>query len=295
MTNSLDLEKLETHIEELLESGTNVIFTFGDAGVGKTCFFITVVKYLNANYRVIYNSKDNKNGLEYLRTHLKELNNQTLPPANSLGEVKEIDISFKVRNEDIVVTFLDMSGEDLRVVDLAESGTTAGSLDDKIDIYLRNPDLSVILLCFIDYDDAENQDELIHSFFSYLKTKYDFDFNRIALIVSKWDKNDEEYNLFDFLKEKVTQSYIWLNQEVKRPNAFAFSVGKIDERNTRRLLGPLDISHCRDIVDWICSVSTTKVSRAVRKQSPFKNVIPYLKTKTDDIISILVKIVKNWL
>lgn len=271
------------YINDLIESGTNVIFSFGYTGCGKTCFFMTIVKYLLENCVLELNSKDNMDGIYYIETLLKNLEDGKLPPPSSLGEVEDVDLKFKIDGKETILTFLDMAGEDLKLVDPTESAPDStlelrkrGTLIEKINRYLQSPDLSVILLCFIDHDAPEKQNRLIHKFFNYINSYYDFNFNRVALIVSKWDKSKNKYDLSEFLNKNCRQSYLWLKDKVDKPNAFVFSMGTVIENSAgKRLKGKkLNLEYCKDIVDWLREVGSSAPTRL--KEPSIKEIITTL-------------------
>ena len=158
----------DNRIQELIRSGTNVVFVFGNIGTGKTCFFLTIVNYLYKTCLLRLNSKDNIEGIAFIEKLSKQLKEKKeLPAPTSGGQIEEVDLRFKFKNKEVVYTFLDMAGEDLRYVDptiisseINISSEKRGNLDEKINKYLKNQKLPVILLCFIDYELPEEQDRL---------------------------------------------------------------------------------------------------------------------------------------
>lgn len=272
----------EEYIDSLIESGTNVIFMFGRPGVGKTCFLLAIIKYLSKKYALELGSVYNKDGIAYMENLQKELEkDNSLPDPNLPGPINEMDLSFRTDNKEVIFTFLDIAGEDLKKVEPTKKtdvfpSKENGVLAEKINKYLNNRELSVILLCFIDYPFANSQDRFVHMFFSYLKRSCDFNLDRIALIISKWDMSHEKRDFVDFLQSETTQCYLWLNEKVKTPNAFPFSIGKVDQKKNK-LIGNINLDYCKDIVDWINKVADIPDTRYREKRKIFEIILQKIK------------------
>lgn len=251
---------IEEYIESLIETQTNVVFVCGDTGAGKTCFLATIIKYLKTYHRITLNSRYNKEGIKHINRLVTGLDNLTLPPASSIGEIREVDICVTANNHEAIFTFLDISGEDLRKFDPAKESTlgdTVGELDLEIEKYLIFPDLPVIVLCFIDYDKPAEQDLFFLEFFSYLESR-GFKFHTVAAIITKWDKNNKHYTIQDYLSQCTPQCYLWLDQRVVNRKAFPFSIGTINDTDNKKL-DSLDLSYCKGIVDWLFLSSRKRI------------------------------------
>ena len=262
-------------------ANTNIVFVFGFIGAGKTTLLVTLYKYLLENYKVELNSKDNGEGIDYIESLLEQLNNNTLPESTSKGFIKEIDWQVNLTSGlKIHFTFLDMSGEDLKMV-------REGGLDDEIKKYLLDPNLNVTLLCLIDYDSPARHDRFNHLFFSEIKQVCNFDFSSVGVIVTKWDKNErikgkKKYqNLKEFMHKNARQTLFWLkDDEMKMKNIFTFSIGKIDSKNPQKLLS-IDLKYCERIFNWLSSVAIHQIG--VREQQ-----------KVEEPVSIKSWLNQNW-
>ncbi|MCX7096993.1 MAG: hypothetical protein NTV43_03690 [Methylococcales bacterium] len=139
-------------IEHLINSNTNVVFTFGDVGAGKTTLIIALYLYLFRSVGVEINSHGNQEGLRYLKHWAAKLSNENkLPQLTVEGTVREVDWIFKLENKKAVFTFLDIAGENLNEVNYSKRQNTGGELSLDINKYLNCSELSIILLCIMYY------------------------------------------------------------------------------------------------------------------------------------------------
>jgi len=244
-----------SYIEQIIESNTNVVFCFGDKGVGKTCFLSMLIYYLYDNHQLKHNSKYNPEGIEYIYDLLDELGKGNLPEPTLFGNLREVDLQFKIDSKPATLTFLDMSGEELVLVKAGKKNpltdqTSKGEMSSQLSRYFSNPDVNITILCFVEYSKAREHDYLMNSFFNFIESNYEFDFKRMAVIVTKWDQNKGGDNFLKFLSEKTPQSYFWLDQAAKMKNAFPFSIGELDPNNKQKIIN-MNSSYCENIVEWL--------------------------------------------
>ena len=264
----------DTYIKSLIDSKTNVIFIFGYVNSGKTCFISILLKYLLENHVLRYNSKYNAQGVEYITKLLDDLDNLKLPESTSAGKLEEIDIKFKFEGQEVVLTFLDMAGEDLKMVNPSEksiTGEKGGKLTEKIDRYLQYPELNVTLLCFLDYQKGTPQGRLIHNFFNYIDNQYDFEFSRVAVIITKWDLNKNKHDVLDYLKINAPQVYLWLTSEVQNSEVFPFSIGKVNTKNKLKL-DTINLQYCSSIVKWLFQGSKYQYYKPEKRKRKFLEI-----------------------
>lgn len=251
------------NIEHLINSNTNVVFTFGDVGSGKTTLLITLYEYLFKNVGVELNSKGNRDGVTYLMDCAGDLRyNKKLPPPTSTKTIKEVDWMFKFKNQKIdqkvAFTFLDMAGEDLNNVNFRRNtrnnkGNVGGTLDLDITKYLECDDLSIILLCIIDYEKASEDNELNHIFINYIKD-FNHSISGAAIIVTKWDKNpDRNPDISKFINTNAFATLEAIRDLNIEPYIFPFSIGEVD--SGKQEVVALDLSYCKEILEFLHSIA----------------------------------------
>ena len=263
--------KIDDYIKILCESDTTVVFTFGYIGAGKTCFLSTLYQYLFENYSLKTNPQYNSEGLGYIQKHVKQIQStKNLPPSTSADSIHELDLGFRINGKNLMFTFLDLAGEDLKMVNPDEIHSVSKkksdcTLDEKINRFLSEPNLPVILLCLIDSDKAEEQNRHVHNFFNYLVNFYNFDISRVSLIISKWDKYKDN-KLSDFVEKNIKQSKIWLEEEVTTyASIFPFSIGNVSD-DGNKLNSDWDLKYCREIVDWLYKTSNIQRKKIESKK-----------------------------
>lgn len=264
VTAQIPIYSTREYLSSIEESDSNVIFTIGSRGAGKSSFLATLLTYLKQTHRLEFNTQYNKEGLAHLINMIDNLQNGVLPEPSSIGFIEEIDIKFSNKGVDTILTFLDASGEDHQqiipgIIDPITGSPSSGILDEKLSRYLKRKDLKVTLLCFIDYRTPQKDDFLIALFLNYIVKNFNFDLSRMAIIVTKWDLNTEGISLYGFLSNKAPQSFLWLKEyaNAQNSNAFPFSVGKINANDFRQIEF-LDFAYCSDIVDWLTYVSANQ-------------------------------------
>ncbi len=235
---------LTNEVETFTKKKTNYIFAFGNIGVGKSTLLAGISNFLIQKTPILF-SPHNKEGNRFLFTEwIENLKNNQFPPRSRIGEIIEIDLHINLdNNEDDIMrlTFLEMSGEDLSKIDLRQDKEDIETLFNK---YIET---SSIFLLITDYDKAQDDDLLMFQFFNLL-FNLNANMSNIALIVSKWDLNESNYPLKEFVTEKMPQTFAWLNSKlIQRPKAFSFSIGVTEKDRIMKL----DLNNCNKVIKWI--------------------------------------------
>lgn len=249
------------YIDTIIESGTNVVFCFGDKQVGKTCFISVLLKYLYQNHRLKYNSKYNPEGIKYIERLLSTIEEGNVPEPTSVDRIEEVDLQFFIGGKSATLTIIDVSGEDLIQVkpgtkDRLTNEESVGKLDPNLTRYFEEDGVNVTILSFIDPQNAYKHDRLISTFYNYIDSNFDYDLDKAAVIFTKWDEVGSEYNQYtnflEFMKVKTPQSYMWLDEVAKMRNSFKFSIGEVViQANKTKKIKSIDLSYCEEIVQWL--------------------------------------------
>lgn len=252
------------YLKQLIDSDTTIVFTFGYTGVGKTTLLVALYEYLFKYHLVQLNQKGNIEGATFLIQSSGELREKhQLPPITTSLTIKEIDLIYEINKEKTMLTFLDMAGEDLKMVNPREinyftSHKSTGELDSEIIKYLNQENLPIILLCIIDYERIEKDNELMRTFFNYVETYFpNFSFVSAAIIVTKWDKHDGgslSSDVISYVRQNANATYLGIKNLVDEPHFFPFSIGKIKE-DDNNFVEKLDLSFCKNIIEWLHSIS----------------------------------------
>ena len=234
-------------IEALLNSDSNLVFNFGIAGAGKTCFLATMYKFFYKQWYVKSNPKYNQAPLNRIENILTDMEaKKILPPPTPPGESHELDLAISKTSRDDLkyFTFLDMAGEDLNKIFLN------GDLSNINRRYLEAIELNPIIICFVEYKLGSTYDRKIAHFFDYLDGE-GFSFSNFALIITKWDeREDKTLTLKRYLKTDMEQTYLRVEQMEDSPidRVLKFSIGNVQEN---QLQGEIDMTYCDKIADWL--------------------------------------------
>lgn len=201
---------------------TNYIFTFGNVGSGKSTIMAAISKALFDNTTIISNPKNEEGTRLLMNQWISNLNNNEFPPRSRQGDIFEIDIGIEFE-EISKITFLEMSGEDLSLIDRRSNVET---LNEKFKTYIK---FSNVFLIVVDYNKAKSDDILLWQFFNHLLSS-GADTSLIGLVISKWDLNPNKTALQEYVKTEMPQTYQWLfSDNIGESKVFSFSIGEVDK------------------------------------------------------------------
>lgn len=231
-----------------VKENTTYIFNFGNTGVGKSTLMASVANFIGNHpdvklrMNVVYNQKGTS---ILLRDWLMKLNENKFPPITPVGHITQIDIGIQETNssEIIPLTLLEMSGEDLRRIDLRQQSEDNSELKNDFQTLLKRSDL---ILLITSYDKAKEDDLLIHQFFEWMEY---YQVNApIALVITKWDLADVNLQVSDYVKAAMTYtSKFLINNTVGDAEIFEFSVGEVDTQGIKAL----NVNASAKIAEWI--------------------------------------------
>lgn len=231
---------------------TAYIFTFGNVGAGKSTLLASLAKYLQKTDSFLFriNLKNRRGSKLLLREWLAEMEMGNFPPTSRVGEIIEVDLGIEDFNgrEKIGMTFLEISGEDLREID-ASNEEHSGEFADEIKYFIERASLFIIV---ISSDRAKLDDSLSAQFFEKL-IEYEID-APVLLVVSKWDLTDCPVGeMPEFVRTNLTHTWQWLNSDrFTIAEAMPFSVGKVllEDRRAARI-SEMNLDYSRNLLKWI--------------------------------------------
>lgn len=182
--------------EEIANKSGNYLFSFGSPGSGKTVFQWHLLRHLieYGDFTTTPSVPETASGLDWDgRRLLNEWKTQwlegRLPESTGAKESDIRELKLDVRpmagqKTPLEFSFLEMSGELLRMVDPSQAQTPR--LADVLHAYLPNENIRFVLVLIIQPDDELN-DNLFGSFMGYLDRVYPGIKNRMSLsiVVSK--------------------------------------------------------------------------------------------------------------
>ncbi len=190
--------------ENLTKRNTNFIFFFGKPAAGKSHMMASLIHYMKTcDLGDLIISKNNRRDAHLLVQDMFEsIHNGTYlnRTASQIGGTEpptEIDLIFKPKDSRLPVmkfTFLEMSGENLELVQVRNDNLQSGKLPDTIETYLNCPNLKLSFFLLAGHEEAQRDGQVIDSFLDYLTQKDDkFERYRYLLAITKWDTYRGEF------------------------------------------------------------------------------------------------------
>lgn len=243
---------------QLQDRNSTFVFMFGRQQAGKTVILSSLAYHMGTDEHGLLETRrrvDNLKGAAYLKQLSESVRKGQFMNRTSVGSLYELDLTYTPNKPEIPMnfTFLEMSGEDLTKVELSES--SAGDLPSDIEVYLKCPNLNLIFMVVVPYEDAEEHDYLVIDFLDYLKErKPDFDYSKLLLLISKWDRYEgarkDEVDLF--VKEQMPRTYSRL--KAKKATLARYSIGEVSDDNNQIL--ELNMERPNIVKRWMYQAAT---------------------------------------
>lgn len=268
------MEVQKKYLQGFVDRDVNVIFTFGNIATGKTTFIAGLLCYIHRSGPYILNQNDiDEAGYKHIIKIRDDYRDGILPQSTAKGKFQEIDVRFRPKDKDVdaMITFLDLPGETF------QEDIENGKLNKELQEYLTFPNLKSTVLCFMDSSNPIKDDSFIHSFYSILRS-INYDFNNVALILTKWDLVSEKHNnLYEYINSDVRQlqSVYWIKTMINNPEIFPLSVGEIDTSNSKKIKVH-EYKYYKDIYEWIYLNSKVKSNKFFIFNF-FKNKISWIR------------------
>ncbi|MEO1256637.1 MAG: hypothetical protein AAFY41_17350, partial [Bacteroidota bacterium] len=243
---------------QLQDRNSTFVFMFGRQQAGKTVILSSLAYHMGTDEHGLLETRrrvDNLKGAAYLKQLSEAVRKGQFMNRTSVGSLYELDLTYTPNKPEIPMnfTFLEMSGEDLTKVELSES--SAGDLPSDIEVYLKCPNLNLIFMVVVPYEDAEEHDYLVIDFLDYLKErKPDFDYSQLLLLISKWDRYEgarkDEVDIF--VKEQMPRTYSRL--KAKKATLARYSIGEVSDDNNQIL--ELNMERPNVVKRWMYQAAT---------------------------------------
>ena len=249
----VERKTLKEQYERLKDRHTNFIFFFGKPASGKSHVMASLIYYmktseygdlitLESNTRESHLLVDDMFNAIQMGTTL----NATPSQIGGLEPPTEIDFVFRPKNRkqpEMRFTFLEMSGENLEVVQIKKDKAHTGQLPETIDIFLRCPDIKLFFFLLTSHDEAFSDANLLNRFLDYaLNKNSQFDNARYLLAITKWDTYRGKYrkSVEEFASKTLPQVYQRLIKETKINALTNYSLG-IFQKDKAADGSPIDV------------------------------------------------------
>jgi len=197
------------------------VFTFGNVGVGKSTMLASLVQTIRNSGAILRVNIKNEFGTKYLYDEwINTISKGVFPSRTPIGRVVEIDIGIESNSMRLPLTFCEISGEDLKSIDLTSklhNYITFNILD-----YISKSDCFIIMTS-VDY--AGHDDFFLSLFFEHLIKQKDCP---LLFVISKWDLMKEEVELKDFMEKNMPLTFSWMKSKyMKNKKILTFTVGHV--------------------------------------------------------------------
>lgn len=265
--------------EELTSRNTNFIFFFGKPAAGKSHMMASLIHYMKTcDLGDLIVSKNNQRDAHILvqemfeSIHTGTYLNRTASQIGGTEPPTEIDLIFKPKDPKLPVmkfTFLEMSGENLELVQVRNNNLQSGKLPDSIETYLNCPNLKLSFFLLASHDDALRDGQVIDSFLDYLVQKHDkYDRFQYLLAITKWDtyKGIYKQSVEEFVDKFMPHIYQRLIKDGRINALINYSLGVFQQITTNGQLS--------DVLVKADNIQAAKVTAWMYTNITGKSLVP---------------------
>jgi hypothetical protein len=211
---------LKEQYDALRDRDTTFIFLFGPPGSGKTAITSSLAFHMGTDEEGELRVRDEANirGKALLQDIFKRVRTGTFLERSNVGNVYEIDLTYTPlrKRKEMNFTFLEMSGEDLKEIEIKPNATTNVEFIPQIDVYLGAPKLDILFFLVVDFSEAPKWDGLMVAFLDYIaQRRENHRIPKVLLLVSKWDaytgRHKRNNDITGFVKENMPMTFGRLN------------------------------------------------------------------------------------
>lgn len=258
-------------IEELEKKDTHYVFLFGNPGTGKSYITASLIYYMKTGklgtLRVANtNSRDSE---ELIQDMYDNFQAGRFIDRTDVTRKKpfEIDLIFTPKDKALPkmkITFLEISGEHLKQVQVEKKNLDSGKLPDDLDTFFMAK-IKMLFILVAQHDRAQRDSLTIDAFLDYVLNKDEnFEKSNYLLAISKWDtyKGQFKNNIEKFTADKLPNIHNRLITP-KVNNAIShYTIGRIMQETkngvtTDHLIGK-DITRAEVITNWLYKTITGK-------------------------------------
>lgn len=254
--------------ENLINRQTTFIFFFGKPAAGKSHLMASLIHYMKTCELgdLILSGNNLRDAHLLFQDMFKSIQtgtylNRTAAQIGGTEPPTEIDLIFRPKDTSLPemrFTFLEMSGENLELVQVRGTNEQTGRLPDSIETYLNCPDLQLNFFLLSSHESATHDSQLIDSFLDYLVQKDEkFDRYKYLLAITKWDTYKGEFkNDYEAFIEKIMPHIYHRLIKPGSPNALtSYSLGVFqkhwDKGHETDLLVQADYSRAAVVTAWM--------------------------------------------
>lgn len=211
---------LKEQYDALRDRDTTYVFLFGPPGAGKTGVTSTLTFHMGTDEEgeLRVREEANLNGKALLQDIFKRVRTGAFLNRNSVGNVYEIDLVYTPirKRRGMNFTFLEMSGEDLKDIEIEPNATKPAEFLPQIDVYLAAPKLDILFFLVVDHENAGKYDGLLVTFLDYIgQRRESHKVPKVLLLISKWDaytgRFKKKSDIAGFVKQHMPMTYGRLN------------------------------------------------------------------------------------
>lgn len=270
IVDSIEEESLVEKFKRLSSRDTNFIFLFGRPATGKSYITASLIYYMQTSkLGTLHVSKTNSREAELLVEDMYKNfhGGKILDRTNRNEPPYEIDLVFTPKDSKLPkmkITFLEMSGENLKQVQIAKNDPNSGKLPDNIDTYLMCSNIKLIFFLVADHQTASQDSITINKFLDYVFNKDEkFDHANYLLAITKWDTYTGKHkNIEKFTEEVMPNIHNRLIKDHLGNAITHYSIGKILRREDKGVISDqikeVDTTRAEAVTNWLYKTITKK-------------------------------------
>lgn len=264
-------ESLVEKFKRLSSRDTNFIFLFGRPATGKSYITASLIYYMQTSkLGTLHVSGTNSRDAELLVEDMYKNfhSGKILDRTNRNEPPYEIDLVFTPKDRrlpEMKITFLEMSGENLKQVQILKNDPNSGKLPDNIDTFLMCSNIRLIFFLVADHETASQDSITINKFLDYVFNKDKrFDNSNYLLAITKWDtyKGKFRNNVERFTETVMPNIHNRLIKEHLGNAITHYSIGEILRKEDKGVvidqIKEVNTSRAEAVTNWLYKTITKK-------------------------------------
>ena len=243
LNSTNELTEVE-QMEAIKDMKTNFVFFFGKPSSGKSAILSSIIYCLRqgnimsssgekiGGSLTVQNKLDDDSGIILENIIHEQMKKRRFVDRTTAGSITYLGIEYtpdkSKKLPSIDVTFLEMSGEDLKKVEVNRDGL--GKLPSNIDVFFKATEISLLFILTAHWKEAAADDQRTANFLEYLiRQNPDLKKTRVILLISQWDKNPnkDKEGVNEFVKNKMKATYTLMEDSKNVVNEY--SIGHVIE------------------------------------------------------------------
>lgn len=234
------------------KENTNYVFMYGAPGVGKSsllasmCFYLQQSDYIRLRKNITSREEFNLLRQEWLERYAE----MQYPPVSRRGDIFEIDIGIQKVGSDSVLplTFLEVSGEDLRLLENRFYDEKGEAMVVSFVDYIKRSKMVLLVTS----PETMRKDEYSFDEFFELMIKNDVS-KPVGIVVTKIDHFVNKEELFeDYFKRNMPSTYKWIDSgDVEGTRVFKYSSGCPKVGVPYQIESYPDFQYAKKLMSWV--------------------------------------------